>query len=124
MAGRVGLKPSLFLEEGLLQYYYSNQLIPILETDKDGVPLSTLGNLSQCCMALLDFFIVVSFGGEFFVYVYVSMLSVWLWSMFSLLTTTHKSLTVLSSVSALQAIVEAQDGAIGTASSWSMQRCS
>lgn len=121
VAGRVGLKPSLFLEEGLLQYYYSNQLIPILETAKDGVPLSTLGNLSQCCMVLLDFFIVVSFGGEFFVCVYVSMLSVWLWSMFSLLTTTHKS---LSSLSALQAIVEAQDGAIGTASSWSMQRCS
>lgn len=72
VAGRAGLKPSLFLKEGLLQYYYSNQLVPILETARDGVPLSTLGNLSQCCMALLDFFIVVSFGGEFCVCVCVN----------------------------------------------------
>lgn len=39
-----------------------------METAKDGVPLSAPDDLCQWCMALLDFSIVVSFGGEFCMY--------------------------------------------------------
>lgn len=74
-------------------------------------------------VGLLGFFLCVFFP-VFKVFPGVPVCSLWLLSMFSLLTTTHKILTLWSSVTALQAVVEAQYGAIGNGSSWSIQRCS
>lgn len=72
-------------------------------------------------LLLLGFFVVFIFS-VFKVFPGVPVCSLWLLSMFSLLTTTHKILTLCSSVTALQAVAEAQYGAIGNGSSWSIRR--